>query len=106
VKNGERFIKVLRETTPKKPVVILKSGRTPFGQKATLSHTGSLSGEDGIYDAVFHQTGAIRAQNLIEMIELVKVISSQPVMRGKKIGVLTTSGSIGAMTADAIYKEG
>ena len=106
VKDGERFIKVLRETTRKKPVVILKSGRTPFGQKATLSHTGSLSGEDDIYDAVFQQAGAIRAQNLTEMIELVKVISTQPVMKGKKIGVLTTSGSIGAMTADAIYKQG
>ena len=106
VKDGRRFLEALRQTCRKKPVVILKSGRTPFGQQATLSHTASLSGEDRIYDAAFLQAGALRASNLSEMIELTRVLSVQPPMKGKKVGILTTSGSLGAMTADALYRDG
>jgi acetyltransferase len=106
VKDGRRFLEALRQTCRKKPVVILKSGRTPFGRQATLSHTASLSGEDRIYDAAFLQAGALRASNLSEMIELARVLSIQPAMKGKKIGILTTSGSLGAMAADALYHDG
>lgn len=106
VKDGRRFLRALRGVCRKKPVVILKSGRTPFGQQATLSHTASLSGEDRIYDAAFLQAGAIRASSLSEMIEVARVLSTQPPMKGKKVGILTTSGSLGAMTADSIYGEG
>jgi acyl-CoA synthetase (NDP forming) len=106
VGDGRRFLEALRQTCRKKPVVILKSGRTPFGRQATLSHTASLSGEDRIYDAAFLQAGALRASNLSEMIELARVLSSQPPMKGKKVGILTTSGSLGAMAADALYHDG
>jgi acyl-CoA synthetase (NDP forming) len=106
VKDGRRFLEALRQACRKKPVVILKSGRTPFGRQATLSHTASLSGEDRIYDAAFLQAGALRASNLSEMIELARVLSLQPPMKGKKIGILTTSGSLGAMAADALYHDG
>ena len=106
VKDGRRFLEALRQACRKKPVVILKSGRTPFGRQATLSHTASLSGEDRIYDAAFLQAGALRASNLSEMIELARVLSIQPAMKGKKIGILTTSGSLGAMAADALYHDG
>jgi acetate---CoA ligase (ADP-forming) len=103
IKNGRRLLDALRRTCRKKPVIILKSGRTPLGIEATLSHTASLSGEDRMYDAAFRQAGAIRVDNVSEMIETARVLSTQPPMKGKKIGVLTTSGSQGAMTADAIY---
>ena len=105
-KDGPRFLQALRAAGRKKPVVILKSGRTPFGREATLSHTASLSGEDRLFDAAFRQAGAIRAENLQEMIEFARVFTTQPPMAGKKIGILTTSGSLGAMTADAAYREG
>ena len=105
-KDGRRFLKALRQACRKKPVVILKSGRTPFGQQATLSHTASLSGEDRVYDGAFLQAGAIRASSLSEMIEVARVFSNQPPMKGKRVGILTTSGSLGAMTADALYHDG
>ena len=104
--DGRRLLRALRQACRKKPVVILKSGRTPLGKMATLSHTASLSGEDGLYDAAFSQAGAIRAANLAEMIEITKVLTTQPPMTGRRVGVLTTSGSLGAMTADAIFEEG
>jgi acetyltransferase len=105
-KHGGRMLEALRRTCLRKPVVILKSGRTPYGREATLSHPASLSGEDRIYDAAFRQAGAIRAANLGEMVEIARVLTTQPPMKGRKIGVLTTSGSMGAMTADAAYYEG
>jgi acetate---CoA ligase (ADP-forming) subunit alpha len=105
-RDGRRLLRALRETCRKKPVVILKSGRTPLGRMATLSHTASLSGEDGLYDAAFSQAGAIRAASLAEMIEIAKVLTTQPPMPGPRVGVLTTSGSLGAMAADAIFEEG
>ena len=87
-------------------MLILKSGRTPLGRRATLSHTGSLSGEDRIYDGAFKQAGAVRADSLEEMIYLAKAFSTQPRLLGKKIGVLTTSGSLGAMLSDALFQNG
>ena len=104
--NGPRFLQALRRTCRIKPVVILKSGRTPYGREATLSHTASLSGEDRVFDAAFRQAGAIRAMNLQEMVEIARVLIGQPPMRGRNIGILTTSGSLGAMTADMVYQEG
>jgi len=105
-KDGPRLLDALRRTCRVKPVVIMKSGRTPYGREATLSHTGSLSGEDRIYESAFRQAGAIRASNIQEMIEVARVLTTQPPMRGKKIGILTTSGSLGAMTVDFAYLEG
>jgi acetate---CoA ligase (ADP-forming) len=104
--DGPRFLQALRRTCRIKPVVILKSGRTPYGREATLSHTASLSGEDRVFDAAFRQAGAIRAMNLQEMVEIARVLIAQPPMRGRNIGILTTPGSLGAMTADIVYQEG
>jgi acetyltransferase len=104
--DGAGFLDALRRTCGKKPVVILKSGRTPYGREATLSHTASLSGEDRVFDAAFRQAGAIRADNLQDMIEIARVLTTQPPLKGRKVGVLTTSGSMGAMVADAAFGEG
>ena len=105
-RDGRRLMHALQNACRRKPVIVLKSGRTPYGREATLSHTASLSGEDRLYDAAFRQAGAVRASSLQEMVEIARVLTTQPPMAGKKIGVLTTSGSLGAMTADAAYLEG
>jgi acetate---CoA ligase (ADP-forming) len=106
VRDGRRLLESLKQACRQKPVILLKSGRTPLGQMATLSHTASLSGEDKLYGAAFVQAGAIRAASLTEMIEMTRILSTQPPLAGKRIGVLTTSGSLGAMTADALFDEG
>jgi len=105
-RDGAKFLQALKKTTAKKPVIILKSGRTPLGSRATLSHTGSLSGQDEIYDGAFKQGGALRAGSISELIDLAKVLSGQPKMKGKKVGVVTTTGSVGALCADALYRNG
>jgi len=86
-------------------IALIGASRTPLGQKATLSHTGSLSGEDPIYDGAFRQAGVVRASDFGEMVDLARVFISQPVLNGKRIGILTTSGSLGTMAAEAVISD-
>jgi acyl-CoA synthetase (NDP forming) len=104
--NGRRLMKSLAKVTRHKPVVILKSGRTQTGKLATASHTGSMSGQDHIYDAVFAQTGAIRAESLSGLIEVVRVFATQPFPKGNRLGIITTSGSLGALATDVAVSGG
>jgi len=104
--NGPRFMKSLTQVTAHKPVVILKSGRTQPGKQATASHTGSMSGQDQVYDAVFAQTGAIRARTFTQLIDLARVFTTQPLTRGNRLGIITTSGSLGALATDVAVSSG
>ena len=104
--DGRRLVRTLRKVTPRKPVLILKSGRTGAGKQATASHTGSMSGEDSIYKAVFAQTQAVRAESLAHLIDLARVFATQPLPRGNRLGIITTSGSLGALATDIAVSGG
>jgi acetyltransferase len=105
-KNGRRLMQSLAHICQKKPVLILKSGRTEAGKRATASHTGSMSGEDDIYRAAFAQVGAIRAESLNELIDLARVFTTQPLSKGNRLGIITTSGSLGALATDVAVSSG
>lgn len=102
VKSGRRFIDVARAVTDKKPVIILKSGRTEAGKKAVSSHTASLAGDDLIYDAAFRQAGVIRARNNDHMFGLARAFSKQPLPQGAGVLVISYTGSLGVAAADAL----
>jgi acyl-CoA synthetase (NDP forming) len=104
--NGRRLMESLARVTKKKPVLILKSGRTEAGKRATASHTGSISGQDDIYGAAFAQAGAIRAESLSQLIDLARVFTTQPFPRGNRLGIITTSGSLGALSTDIAVSKG
>ena len=104
--NGRRLMESLARVTRNKPVLILKSGRTQAGKQATASHTGSLSGQDHIYNAAFAQTGAIRAESLSQLIDLARVFATQPLSKGNRLGIITTSGSLGALATDVAVSSG
>ncbi len=104
--HGRLLRDTLEEVTRKKPVLVLKSGRTSAGRAATASHTGSLSGEDELYDSMFAQTGAIRAGTLEELLEITRVFSTQPLPRGNRLGIVTSSGSLGALATDTAVTAG
>lgn len=104
--DGRRLRRVLEEFRGVKPVLVLKSGRTPAGKEAALSHTGSMAGEDALYDALFAQTGALRFSTLEDMLRAAEAFVSQPSPRGGRLAIVTTSGSLGAMAADAAVAEG
>ncbi|UCD84103.1 MAG: CoA-binding protein, partial [Deltaproteobacteria bacterium] len=106
IKDGKSFLSAARRVSRKKPVVVLKSGRTEAGKKATASHTGSISGEDDIHEAAFRQAGVIRANTFHELFDIAKVLSRQPLPKGNRIAVITSSGSLGVLTVDRCISLG
>lgn len=100
VKNGREFMQVLKEVTAVKPVVVIKSGRTGTGQRATLSHTGSMAGADAVYDAALRECGALRVETIEDMLDLCKGFSYLPPVAGRRLAIVTNSGGPGVMAAD------
>jgi len=106
VEDGRKFFMALKETTPYKPVVILKAGRTEAGARAAASHTGALAGQDAVYDAAFKQSGVIRAYGMEDLFDLSLALGLQPPAKGDRVAVLTVGGGSGVMTADALNELG
>ncbi|ASJ16175.1 CoA-binding protein [Thermococcus chitonophagus] len=106
VKDGRKFMEVAKKVTKIKPIIALKSGRTEYGAKAASSHTGSLAGQDVIYDAVFKQTGIIRAEDFEHMFDLAKAFAKCKLPKGDRIGIITDGGGAGVMASDAVAKFG
>jgi acyl-CoA synthetase (NDP forming) len=101
VKDGRRFFEAARQVSLRKPILIYKGGRSGVGKKAAASHTGSLAGEDELYEGIFHQAGVIRAASFQELFDMARVFSREPLMAGPEICIVTCSGSLGVMAADA-----
>ncbi|MEM2111456.1 MAG: acetate--CoA ligase, partial [Candidatus Bathyarchaeia archaeon] len=104
VKDGERFISTARNVTKKKPVIVLKAGITDVGMRAVSSHTGSLAGSDTAFTAAFKKAGVLRANALEELFNLVLIFEAQPVLKGRKILIITNGGGPGILCADACDK--
>jgi len=104
--DGRLLRETLARVTREKPVLVLNSGRTGAGRQATASHTGSMSGEDRLYDAVFRQSGAVRAESLDELVDMARVFATQPLPDGGRLGIVTSSGSLGALATDAAVADG
>ncbi len=104
--DGRLLLETLARVTRDKPVIILKGGRTPAGRAATASHTASLSGEDQLYEAVFRQTGAIRAPSLDQLVRLARIFTTQPLPGGNRLGIITGSGSLGVLATDSATAGG
>ncbi|MHA1440010.1 MAG: acetate--CoA ligase family protein [Promethearchaeota archaeon] len=104
-KRGKDLIEILRRM--KKPVIILKNGRSQSGIRAAMSHTGSIAGNDKIYEAVFRQFPAVfRVNNFYEMFNIAHTFSTQPLPKGKEIAIITGSGSLGILACDLLEKYG
>jgi acetyltransferase len=104
VKNGQRLIETLKNATAKKPVIIIKSGRSKRGAMAAASHTGSLAGSDGIFDAIMKQCGVIRAESIEEAFNWCKFLAFSPRVRGTNTVIVTNGGGVGVMATDAAEK--
>jgi len=106
VSDGRAFRQAVSNFTRKKPLVVIKSGRSKSGQRAALSHTGSMAGSDAIYDSVLTESGAIRVSSVEEMFDLCKGFISLPCPKGNKIAIVTNSGGPGILTADQAERAG
>lgn len=106
IREGDKLVKVARETVKKKPVVVLKVGRTGAGARAALSHTGSLAGDDAIADAAFRQAGVTRVSNIDELFDMAEVFLTCPLPKGNRIAILSEGGGDNAIAADNAEKYG
>jgi acetate---CoA ligase (ADP-forming) len=106
--NGRRFLEAARDVTEVKPVLVIKSGRTPAGERAARSHTGSLaqSGRDQLYDALFEQSGVQRVESIGELFRTAKVFAAGLRLDGPRLAILTNSGGPGIVAADAAVRHG
>jgi acetyl coenzyme A synthetase (ADP forming)-like protein len=102
-----RFSRVARRAGREMPIVVVKSGRSVAGERATGSHTGALlSASDVTVDALFEQAGVIRTETLAELLDVASLLSSQPLPAGPRVGILTNAGGPGIMCADACEAAG
>ncbi|MCZ6641540.1 MAG: CoA-binding protein, partial [Gammaproteobacteria bacterium] len=101
LKDGRAFAEVAMRVSKKKPIVMLKAGRTNSGAKAANSHTGALAGDDRVYDAVLRQCGVIRAKSLNDMLEFARGLEVLPTPKGENVVILTGAGGSGVLLADA-----
>ena len=101
LKDGRAFAEVAQRVSKKKPVVVLKAGRTSMGARAASSHTGALAGNDKIYEDVFRQSGVIRARSLRDLLEFARGIPVLPTPKGNNVVIITGAGGSGVLLSDA-----
>jgi acetyltransferase len=101
IQTGRRFMQAAASLTRKKPLLVLKSGRTTIGAKAISSHTGSLAGDDKAYTIALKQAGALRCKTIRNLFDLANGFSKQPLLEGDRIAFVTNAGGPGVMASDA-----
>ncbi|HEX3013480.1 MAG TPA: acetate--CoA ligase family protein, partial [Methanobacterium sp.] len=103
--DGPGFIEASRKASRKKPVLVIKSGRTSKGSEAVSSHTGTIAGSDSAYEAAFSQCGIIRVNSLDEMMDYSSALAFSPLPKGNKIAIITNAGGPAIMTTDVAIKN-
>jgi acetyl coenzyme A synthetase (ADP forming)-like protein len=106
LKDGRAFAEVAKRVSRKKPVVVLKAGRTALGARAAASHTAALAGNDKIYDDVLKQAGVIRAMGLRDLLEYARAIPVMPTPAGENVVIITGAGGSGVLLSDAVADNG
>ncbi len=106
LKQGRRFLEVAARIVPQKPIIALKTGHSPAGAKAAMSHTGSLVGEDSVFEMAFKEAGVIRARTLTELRAICRAFLHFKPMAGPRLGMVTATGAFGIITADACSDYG
>ena len=106
VKNGRRFFEGARRVGHKKPIVLLKGGQTQAGKKAAASHTGALTTDSRVFDAVCRQAGIVKVDEPMELLDLGAAFSSLPLPKGNRAAIMTLGGGWGVVTADLCSQFG
>jgi acetyl coenzyme A synthetase (ADP forming)-like protein len=106
LKDGRAFAEVAKRVSKKKPVIMLKAGRTSAGAKAASSHTGALAGNDKIYEDVLRQSGVIRARSLRDLLDFARGIPVLPTPKGENVVIITGAGGSGVLLSDACVDNG
>ena len=106
IKAGRRFIDIAREVSKTKPIVVLKGGRTDAGRKTAASHTASIAGNAAIYNAAFAQSRVVTADSYLDMFDITKAFSKQPLPKGPGVLLISYTGAMGVTSTDTCYEKG
>ena len=107
ISHGRAFLETAREITwhAKKPMLAVKSGRSPEGARAAASHTGALVGSDTAYDAIFHQSGILRVESVDQLFDRAVAFATQPIPKSNRVAIITNAGGPGIMATDAAVRH-
>ncbi len=106
VKDGPRFFKNARTVGKTKPILVLKGGRTGAGQAAAASHTGAMATDGKVFSGACRQAGIVQVETPMDLLDLSAAFSSQPLPRGKRVGIVTLGGGWGVVCADLCAEAG
>ncbi|HEV2196042.1 MAG TPA: bifunctional acetate--CoA ligase family protein/GNAT family N-acetyltransferase [Candidatus Acidoferrum sp.] len=104
--DARSFLSAAREVALRKPIILIKAGRTEAASKAASSHTGALTGSDEVFDAALRRCGVLRVQNISDLFYMAEVLSKQPRPRGPRLTILTNAGGPGVLATDALIANG
>lgn len=106
VKNGRRFFESAGRVGKKKPIVLLKGGRSAAGNRAAASHTGAMTSDSRIFDAVCRQAGIVMVEQPMDLLDLSAAFSSLPLPKGNRAAIMTLGGGWGVVTSDLCSQYG
>ena len=106
IKEGNQLVQVARRVSTKKPILVLKVGKSNAGMRAAASHTGSLAADDAIVNAAFKQAGIIRVSNVDELFDVAMCFANLPLPRGKNVAILSEGGGDNSVAADNAETQG
>jgi len=106
VGDARSFLSAAREVALRKPIIVIKAGRTPAASRAASSHTGALTGSDEVFDAALRRCGVLRVSSVSDLFYMAEVLSKQPRPRGPKLMILTNAGGPGVIATDRLLSVG
>jgi len=106
VGDARGFLSAARQVSPKKPIIVLKAGRTQAAKAAAISHTGSLTGSDEMLETAFRRAGVVRVDTISELFSLAQALTTQPLPKGPRLCIVTNAGGPGVMATDAVIRAG
>jgi acetyltransferase len=106
VGDARSFLSAARAVALKKPIIVIKAGRSEAASKAASSHTGALTGSDEVFDAALRRCGVLRVQTIADLFHMAKILAHQPRPKGPRLAILTNSGGPGVLATDALIANG
>ena len=106
ITDARKFMSAARHFARTKPIIVVKAGKFPESSKAAASHTGSLIGNDDVYDAAFKRAGIVRVGEINDLFNAAEVLGTQPLPKGSRLAIITNAGGAGVMATDALIAQG
>lgn len=104
--HARKFMSAARAFARSKPIIVLKAGKSQAGAKAALSHTGSLTGNDAVFDVAFQRSGIIRVDTIAQLFSMAQAVAMQPLPKGDRLAILTNAGGPAILATDYLSTNG